>query len=287
VAVDLDYLDLGTGEDAIVDRPSDSRSWDIPPAVALEGGKLVFRYFPARRKSGKLYLKRAVARPNGRLLTRFIELVDASDDKILAYARQYGRIGLCKHGELQHLASDYPECIQDGLGGKFVEPVERWRENAKHARALLNAIAQFSKSGKVADQTLIALNPKLGLSAAALREARTTDGAFIAAWTQIWLRACKVRPVIVYDLRSKRFHFRLQGRPGLGGALAMQLMTLASKSKGIASCSSCARLFSPKRRPSAARESYCPNCGIQAAWRDAQRRRRQNAQRRVKPGRTP
>jgi hypothetical protein len=279
VTADFDYLDLGSGEDPIVDRPIDGRAWEIPSAVALEGGKLVFRHIPVRTKSGKRYLKRARAQHDGRLLSKFIELVGASDDKILAYARQYGRLGLCEHGELQHLADDYPECIQTGRGGKFVEPVERWRGNAERARALLNAVAQFSKSGKVSDQTLIVLSPKLGLSVAALRKARTTGWVYIAAWTQIWLRACRVLPVILYDAESKRFHFRLRGRPGLGSALAMQLMMLAGQSKGIAICSSCARPFSPKRRPSADRESYCSNCSIRAAWRDAQRRHRQKAKR--------
>ncbi len=282
VTGELDWLDLGSGEDVIVDRPADALAWDIAPAVTLENGTLVFRYVTARRRSSKLYLKRAKARPDSRLLTRFIELADASDDKILAYARQYGRLGLCEHGELQHLASDYPDCIQTGRQAMFVEGVERWRENVKRVRALLNAIAQFSKSRKVSDRTLIALNPKLSLSAAALRKARIAGWSFIGAWTQMWLRACRVRPVIFYDPRSERFHARLRGRPGLGSALALQLMTLACQSKGIAICSSCARPFPPKRRPSPPRESYCPKCGIHAAWRDAQRRHRQKAQRDAK-----
>jgi predicted RNA-binding Zn-ribbon protein involved in translation (DUF1610 family) len=169
----------------------------------------------------------------------------------------------------------------------FVEPVERWRENIERVRALLNAIAQFSKSRKVSDRTLIALNPKLSVSAAALRKARIAGWSFIAAWTQMWLRAFRVRPAILYDAQSKGFHARLRGRPGLGSALALQLMTLACQSKGIAICSSCGRPFPPKRRPIPTRESYCPKCGIQAAWRDAQRRRRQKAQGYAKPGRTP
>ena len=282
VSRELDWLDLASGEDAIVDRPADALAWDIAPSVTLENGTLVFRYEPARRRSGKLYLKRAKARPDSRLLTRFIELADASDDKILAYARQYGRLGLCRHGELQHLASDDPDCIQTGRQAMFVEPVERWRENVKRVRALLNAIAQFSKSRRVSDRTLIALNPK----PAALRKARIAGWSFIAAWTQMWLRAFRVRPVILYDPRSKRFHARLRGRPGLGSALALQLMTLACQSKGIAICSSCARPFPPKRQPTPTRESYCPKCGIHAAWRDAQRRHRQKAQRDAKPGGT-
>lgn len=179
-------------------------------------------------------------------------------------ARQYGRLGLCLHGELQHLASDNPACIQIGRKAMFVEPVERWRENIKRVRALLNAIAQFSKSRKVSDQTLIDLNP----GPAALRKTRIAGWSFIAAWTQMWLRAFRVRAVILYDPRTKRFHARLRGRPGLGSALALQLMTLACQSKGIAICSSCARPFPPKRRPIPTRESYCPKCGIHAAWRD-------------------
>jgi len=220
VSGELDWLDLGSGEDVIVDRPADALAWDIAPRVTLENGTLVFRYTTARRRSGKLYVKRAKARPDSRLLTRFIELADASDDKILAYARQYGRLGLCRHGELQHLASDNPACIQIGRNAMFVEPVERWRENVKRVRALLNAIAQFSKSRKVSDQTLIDLNP----GPAALRKARIAGWSFIAAWTQMWMRAFRVRPVILYDPRTKRFHARLRGRPGLGSALALQLM---------------------------------------------------------------
>jgi hypothetical protein len=282
VSGELDWLDLGSGEDVIVDRPADALAWNIAPSVTLDNGTLVFRYVTARRRSGQLYVKRAKAQPDSRLLTRFIELADASDDKILAYARQYGRLGLCLHGELQHLASDNPACIQIGRNARFVEPVERWRENIKRVRALLNAIAQFSKSRKISDRTLIDLNP----GPAALRKARIAGWSFIAAWTQMWLRAFRVQPVILYDPRTKRFHARLRGRPGLGSALALQLMTLACQSKGIAICSSCARPFPPKRRPTPTRESYCPKCGIHAAWRDAQRRHRQKAQGDARPGGT-
>lgn len=274
---DLDFLDLGTGEDVIVDRPTHHPVWDIAPAVVLENRTLVFRHDAVRGKGGNLRLKRATARPDGRLLAHFLELVDASDERILAYASRYGRLGLCEHGGLQHAASDFPECLQRGRNGRFVEPAERWRENAARARAVLNAIAQFSKSGKVSDQTLIMLDPRLADSAGALRKARKVGWSFIEGWVGIWLGASRMRPRIIYDRRSKRFHVRLRGRPGLPSALALQLMTLAAQSKGIAICSSCALPFQPKRRPSPTRESYCPKCGIKAAWRDAQRRRRQKA----------
>jgi hypothetical protein len=280
------WLDLGSGEDGIVDRPIGALAWAISTDVTLEEGALIFRY-PAERKKNTVYPKRGKARPDARLLTWFIELADASDERILAYARRYGRFGLCTHGELRHLANDDPDCLQTGRGAMFVEPVERWRENARGARDLLNAIAQFSKSGKVSDATLSALSPTLRSSAAALRKARLAGWSFILGPARIWLRAFRVRPEILYDRRAKRFHARLRGRPGLGSALALQIMTLACQSRGIAICSGCAQPFPPKRRPSPTRESYCPKCGIRAAWRDAQYRRRQRLQRRVKFGGRP
>jgi hypothetical protein len=269
----LDFLDLATGVEAIVDRPNDARTWEIPPAVLLKGDSLVFEY-SYKRMRGEPYLTRSKSQAHGGVLTRFMELADASDEKILAYAIQYGRLGLCKHGELQHLATDWPDCMQSGLGGKFVEPLRRWREHAKRARALLNAIAQFSKRGVVSDVTLIALNENLGRSAAALEEIRREGWSSIGLQVQIWLRAFRVRPELLYDRGGKRFHIRLRGRPGLGSALAMQFMILVGQSKGFAICASCARPFPPKRQVSPSRESYCGKCGIRAAWRDAQRRRR-------------
>jgi predicted RNA-binding Zn-ribbon protein involved in translation (DUF1610 family) len=275
VALDRDYLDLAVGEEAILDRRGDASAWKIPSNVTLEEDILVFRYGLGRTKSGRrYYLMRGTAQPDGRVLTDFIELAEAPKEKILAYARRYGRLGLCQHNELWHLADDYPDCIQGGRGGSFVEPVERWREYARHARALLNAIAQFSSSGMVSDQTLVALNPKLARSRAALRQVRKAAWSSIGLWTERWLRAARVRPELLYDRSSKRFEIRLRGRPGLASLLALQLLTLSGRSKGIAICSSCAIPFAPKRRPTAGRASYCPKCGTRAAWRDAQHRRR-------------
>ena len=261
-----------------MDRPTGALAWAIAPDVTLEKGALIFRY-PAERKKNTVYPKSGKAHPDARLLTWFIELAGASDERILAYARRYGRLGLCEHGELQHLAND--DCLPTRRGAMFAEQLEHWRGKAIHARALLNAIAQFSKSGKVSDTTLSALHPTLRSSAAVLRKARLAGWSFILGWTRIWLRAFRVRPEILYDRRAKRFHVRLRGRPGLGSALALQIMTLACQSRGIAICSGCAQPFPPKRRPSLTRESYCPKCGIRAAWRDAQHRRRQRLHRGV------
>ena len=74
------YLDLGFGEDGIVDRPTGALAWAIATDVTLEKGALIFPY-PAERKKNTVYPKRGKAHPDARLLTRFIELAGASDEQ--------------------------------------------------------------------------------------------------------------------------------------------------------------------------------------------------------------
>ena len=70
----------------------------------------------------------------------------------------------------------------------------------------------------------------------------------------------------------------LQGT-SLFGALAVQLLMAVSRTGGLAICSGCGAPYVPKRRPNPRRRRYCPQCGLKAAWRDAQA-----AQRRRPPG---
>ena len=53
----------------------------------------------------------------------------------------------------------------------------------------------------------------------------------------------------------------------LFGTLARQLMHAVSRSEGTHVCQACGSLFTPKRKPQAGRNSYCPSCGPTAAKR--------------------
>ena len=103
----------------------------------------------------------------------------------------------------------------------------------------------------------------------------------VAYGLDLWLRFFQVRPRASYDPLLRRFEIRISGSPALAGALALQIMLALAGSAGIAICASCGKTFPPSRRPNPNRKSYCKSCGIKAAWRDAQARRRQS-QRRVK-----
>ena len=155
------------------------------------------------------------------------------------------------------------------------EALQWWRNLASHARALLNAAAQLFK-GRVDDLTLARLNPGLFLSPPLLlRAARRDPASFVAYGMELWLRFFQVRPRAIYNRRRKRFEVRIGGSPPLAGALALQIMLALTRWSGIAVCSSCGRLFPPSRRPNPNRNTYCDACGIRAAWREAQARRRE------------
>ena len=271
-----DWVEFGDHEGR-VDRPSAVPTWSAAPVVELDGEWLLFRH-PIRtlRLGGHRFEHRKIKASVG-LLTEFVQLDEAPAERILEYARRHGRLGLCKHGDPSHRLR--PEgCGADvctsGTGKTAVrEALQWWRNLAGHARALLNVAAQLSK-GRVDDISLGRLNPQLFFSASRLKVARRHPESFVAYGMELWLRVFQVGPRVSYSPRRKRFEIRIGGHPPLLGALALQLMLTITRSAGIAICSSCGKPFPPSRRPNSNRNAYCKKCGIRAAWREAQARRR-------------
>jgi hypothetical protein len=273
-----EWTDAGRGEGR-VNRPAPRPTWSVPPEVELDGEWLVFGRPVRALGRGKRVLQKRKVRAGTRLLTEFVMLGDAPAHRILEFARRYGPFGFCKHGDLTHrlgpegcgpdlLASDAREAVQ------FREAVESWRGVAGHARALLDLAAQLFK-GKVEPTTLARLNPQLLSSARLLKAARREPAPFVAYGLELWLRFFQVRPRATYNPRRRRFEAQIGGSPALPGALALQLMRAMTRSVGIAICSACGKPFPPARRPNPNRSTYCKDCGIRAAWREAQARRRE------------
>jgi hypothetical protein len=227
---------------------------------------------PGRR--GLQYRKIAA---DAELLTEFVCLDEAPAKRILGFARRYGRFGFCRHGDPTHKIriEGCAAAVYTTAAGRTAvrESLQWWRRLAGHARALLNAAVQLFK-GRVDDLTLAQLNPQLCFSASHLRAARRHPASFVAYGMELWLRFFQVRPRVSYNPRPKRFEIRIGGAPRLPGALALQIMLTITRSAGIAICSSCAKPFPPSRRPNLNRNAYCKECGVRAAWREAQARRR-------------
>jgi len=279
-----DWLGLSDDEGP-VDRRTAVPVWSAPPEVELEGEWLVFRR-PLTLRPGRRTLERRKVSAGRSLLTEFVQLDEAPEERILGYARRYGPLGFCHHGDPSHRLN--PEscspAVSAGESGEAIlrEALQWWRNLASHARRLLNAAAQLRK-GAVDDMTLVRLSPGLIFSAKRLKGARREAGWFVAYGVDLWLRFFQVRPRVTYDETRKRIEAKMSGSPALAGALALQIMIVLTRSTGFAICSGCGRPFAPSRRPNPNRNAYCQGCGKKAAWRDAQERhRKRNVQRALK-----
>ncbi len=238
-------------------------------------------------------------RPSSRLLEAFVRLPDAADVEIAAYAKRWEELGLCQHGlpmihnwtiagsipqdacgaraleepetleEAAHLLAtktdDYWKSIEDWNW----EPLEAWRAWARRARELVN-LAALTNLGQLADFQAWKSADFYPSRENTLAEQRHE----LCKRTDTWIGLGEVRPHL--EVRGSHLTVTLGGF-GLFGALATQLLLVVSRTRGFAVCSGCGKPYVPRRRRTSERLNYCPNCGLKAAWRDAQRRLR-NAQ---------
>jgi hypothetical protein len=97
-----------------------------------------------------------------------------------------------------------------------------------------------------------------------------------------WLGLGNVRPHLTsWDRNGPRIAFGVGSIESdrLFGHLALQLLLGVSGSAGFVLCSACGQPYVPARAPAAGRLHYCAQCGIRAAWKLAQRRRREKLNR--------
>lgn len=233
----------------------------IPSKVHLDGDALCYGEFEASSA-------RRVINPGIKLLTEFLSLANASAPEIERYAKRRGVLALC-----QHSAGDWPLVAGHerylGLDNEpcrllRAEPLELWRRYA----GLFGALRDRG--------TTLREGRRLRLSSR--REDKELD-LFLGDCDWLVCYVGCLRPVLVVE--SCKFEVKFGGGSlvtGLSAALVTQLLFTVAGAAEIGTCASCGRSFSLRRRPRAGENSYCPECGIRAAWRDAQRRRRKQAQ---------
>ncbi len=230
------------------------------------------------------------------LLLRFVRLANATPQPICNFASSWGPLNICEHG-LPDSHNPPPLALGGYNGhqwwcrwrgyhnrragkkdGDGWEPLAAWRLFAGQARAHLNIAAKLhnGKLGDASDWQMIYTQAgrttpwwkSIGDDAGLALERRK-----LADCVNEWLLIGNVRPALTWGWGENRnSKVTLQGA-GLFGALAVQLLMAVSRTAGLAICSSCGGPYAPQRRPRADRRNYCPDCGIKAAWRDAQRGR--------------
>lgn len=248
------------------------------------------------------------ALPGPRLLEGFVRLADAPDSAIRDYARQWGILGICKHDlpRTHNFWRGLPDRFCSPLGFRMDEkletltgwePLSTWRRYTREARAILDIAASLHQGIPVLNENIWSqaghAHPG-GLTDKSLSDLCRDQAFAISVSVNGWLDIAHVRPFFSWGALGPPavllgttvwwFHLDMQKRwlpsvphmhgTSLFGALAVQLLMTVSRTGGLAVCSTCGTVFTPRRRPNPNRRRYCPVCGIKAAWRDAQAMRR-------------
>lgn len=233
--------------------------------------------------------------PGGNLLGAFARLGDAPSSRILAFAKRWGVLGICKH----NLPSGHAlECVPHGWDGeRGREPLETWRSYARRTRALLLVASRLrqaprkTKAGElVFPWTADELQPIAREIAKVLLVADRLEPPtlhfldmrqMLVSVVNEWIAEGGVRPWL---LLSGTTHYArtkvvlatgfkaLEPEFPLFGVLAMQLAFAASAERGIEFCDSCGTTFEPGRQARAGVLHYCDECrGSGAMQRHASR----------------
>jgi hypothetical protein len=257
---DFNMTDVSASALPLLDRTDAhfviAHRWLIPPDIRLDGEMLRYGEFSSRAKW--------VVHPAIKLLDAFTRLATSEPGEVVGFARRWGVLGLCQHG----LVADherYPGLADEPCRLQYAEAVERWRY---YADAMKRALEEGAK-----------LRGQRKLGAQSARATKRIED-FLLVCRRLVLYFGGLRPVLVVE--GGRFEIKLSGASystGLAAALTTQFLFAVAGAAGIASCAGCGALFMPRRRPAKNRRSYCTECGIRAAWRYAQQRRRQDATR--------
>jgi hypothetical protein len=198
-------------------------------------------------------------------LDQFIRLESADAAQVLRFAQRFGVLSV--------------NAIREE--GWYEEELETWRELARRARATLDVAASIRNSEKATEDNWLALRPwyydwRKRVKSPTPERRRIAERQQLSDVLNAWLRLAEVRPSFSWQtgMNFTNLEGVDEGSITLLGVLALQLVRAVAQGK-IATCSGCGATYRRKGREAPkGRANYCPKCGIKAAWRDAQARRR-------------
>lgn len=270
---------LYTEKSGTIDRTTLPTAFFRPTTVELKEAKLLWRGRGDRLE------------PGSDILAGFLNLSEASDEKILDYARANGVLALCaKHGMPCSGWPHLPEvewCNPLGWTGwdnpSGFDPTDAWRFYARRARAVLDVAAALHRGQPASPEAMQALSrvtlDPAGEAVRNLPQTLSAQRAEIGAHLQFWIWHGGVIPQISW--RENRPEIRIGGT-SLFGELGLQLILAVGRIEGLACCSECGRFYPPTRRPRADQRNYCPVCSESGAplryAQTARKRRKENTE---------
>jgi hypothetical protein len=274
------------------DPPPLTYGWFVPDNIRLEGSRLLWSFEP--KKVHQINPNRTSLRDD--FLIGFSRLGDASDGGILEYARQWGILGICKHGRpvghlstlLQYINTTREICCEPPKQGRWsYDPLEKWRDYAEQVQAVLRLARQcwdeklapidwtktqhstVDKPGSKADWEKAIRewridNPDINGSAqwahAGVEKVRAGRSVLSMIINQ-WLKVNNIRPQFGwYENQPSIALAAPTAYNTLLPMLAVQMMLEVSNSIDLALCSGCSKPFHLRRGQSLHRKSYCLEC---------------------------
>ena len=269
-------------------RPVKSADMRVPPQIEAQGDRLVWGWLTDRRD------EHIWVTPGNRMISDFVKLAsERSTEPFVKFAKRYGVFS----AEELPMVADWPRDSYK-FGNKLWrvwgshnnwEPIEFWREVSRNARAMLRIAAQLNeippRPGDLEDWQVLEGGPceeeQLDPELRGIQFDAEENQDWLQEEVNGWLRAG------VVGLRIKAQHQR-EGRTiwetevmcgdrwsSLFGAIALQLMLLIAGAETLYTCAGCGFPYSPAgRRTKRGLNTYCGDCGAEAARRDADRRRK-------------
>lgn len=252
--------------------------WIRPAVLSLEAEHLCWQFRSGEH--GDMSTRFVQAGPE--MLEGFLSLDGADDAAVFAFAQRWGVLEVCEHGYTAHSSAGHHTCHnweEPDFDEKVMhEPLSAWRALIARGVAILHLAANLASGDLGADEHWSAALGHPLVADKTQPYALAYERVNLASLLDDWMWIGGVRPGFAYEHDSG--DLRVQLSPGgLLGALGVQLGFAAARSEALAMCSSCGRPYLPKRRPAAGRRSYCPDCGLKAARRDASRAHRSRKRR--------
>ena len=251
--------------------------WSVPLRVQADSKRELLVWY---QPHGDEVIDRKV-RPQRAMLRKFVTLGAADASMIVAYAKQWGVLGVC---EQHHVPGDHSSwdsgafvstCTVASLEKVSLspndpvewhnhpdsfawEPLETWRIFARIFRAIITISNGVQNGGPVDAKYWT------DLYAASIPNdipPRPNNNQTVALAVSIeiskWLKVAGASPEYSWSPGASRLQFQPHG---LFGALVLALAASLSASNNVAICFHCKREYFPERQPRATGRHFCEEC---------------------------
>jgi hypothetical protein len=214
------------------------------------------------------------------LLVDFLKLADGPDEEVVAFASEWGSLGLCHHGlpvghrlQMRGIAwgtGEWCRGLRGTWGGRGAEAesLAAWRRWARVFNQLTYIATQLNQGQAVPSETRDALWNEIGPERKSRREGsgnvgsdyRLADSNEFSVLVASLAEMCQLVPAIEWVSRGDRLepNMYLAGN-GVLAALVLQLIAVTARAH-VAWCSGCGRPYARRQRPKAGRRNWCDEC---------------------------